>query len=324
MISKKSYYYVYVFVIVLITLFISWQLLQSRRTDLRNGIYLDERANIERLGEYLEGIMDVERVYKPRNSFGFPDEEWSKEKDNNTYRIMAIGDSMTEGPGIRNNETWPKHLENILNSEKVTDREYKVMNMGIGGRGTSSQFEDFEELSTIFDFDMVILQYYNNDPRYVSLHDMAKERTKKRIEQEDFTNIEEEIEMIIPEGKTKEDISDDLFKSVIYEIELDRKRDIVDLKEDWDEGIRESLKEFVRLTEKQDKEFLIVTWDSVEWQMEKMRDFVGEHDVPFYDFSDKAPLDLEKYRLPDNHLNSLGCEVVANNTYMKIKDIIEE
>lgn len=65
------------------------------------------------------------------NSVGIRDSHQPERKDD-SYRILAVGDSITFGFGVDENETFPAALEQLLN-EEFKDRTYEVINAGIPG-----------------------------------------------------------------------------------------------------------------------------------------------------------------------------------------------
>ena len=66
------------------------------------------------------------------NSLGFREREFSEDKDSNTVRIICIGDSYTEGDGVRYEESYPRYLERNLQT-KCVSINVEVMNAGVSG-----------------------------------------------------------------------------------------------------------------------------------------------------------------------------------------------
>lgn len=67
------------------------------------------------------------RLYTPEfktvyliNSFGIRDKEYSFVKPRQTYRILVLGDSFTEGYGLNIEHTFSKRLEFLLNAAPPT------------------------------------------------------------------------------------------------------------------------------------------------------------------------------------------------------------
>lgn len=63
------------------------------------------------------------------NSLGLRGAEQSINKSKDTFRILVLGDSMTYGFGVENNETYSAILENLLNTEGV-EKQVEVWNAG--------------------------------------------------------------------------------------------------------------------------------------------------------------------------------------------------
>ncbi|MFO7790602.1 MAG: hypothetical protein R6V32_08515 [Bacteroidales bacterium] len=65
---------------------------------------------------------------REKNSLGYRDKEWHWKDMKDKTRILALGDSFTEGDGTHNDSTWLKFFERKLN-----DTSYYFMNGGICG-----------------------------------------------------------------------------------------------------------------------------------------------------------------------------------------------
>jgi len=73
----------------------------------------------------------VDFVYSRRtNSLGLSDREWQKNKPDSIFRIVALGDSFTEGDGAPADSSWPKLLEQQLLQE---GKAVEVFNAGVCG-----------------------------------------------------------------------------------------------------------------------------------------------------------------------------------------------
>ena len=92
---------------------------------------------------------------QPFNSIGIAGDE-IKEKPDNTYRIFAVGGSTTYGYNERASETWPGYLQQIIN-EKITDKEIEVINAGIPGATSTSEYGFIKNKLPPFDPDLIIM-----------------------------------------------------------------------------------------------------------------------------------------------------------------------
>ena len=95
------------------------------------------------------------------NSLGFRDEEFTEQKPDGVFRILALGDSMTFGPGVNVEETYPKVLERLLN-EQEEDR-YQVINAGASGYSAYEELVTWRNRGDDLDPDLVIVGFCVND-----------------------------------------------------------------------------------------------------------------------------------------------------------------
>jgi lysophospholipase L1-like esterase len=96
------------------------------------------------------------------NSHGHRDREFPLKKDAATTRILMLGDSITFGWGVPNEETVSKYLEQFLNNSH-NSKTYELINTGIGNTNTEMQVSYFESSGKNFSPDLVILNYFIND-----------------------------------------------------------------------------------------------------------------------------------------------------------------
>src|SRR5262249_28162330 len=72
------------------------------------------------------------------------------------YRILALGDSFTEGVQVKEDELFSARLEK-------TDPELEVINAGVGGYGTIQEYLYLTNEGLRFRPDLVLLMFYDND-----------------------------------------------------------------------------------------------------------------------------------------------------------------
>jgi hypothetical protein len=101
----------------------------------------------------------------PYNSLGYQDFEYPLQKGRNVFRIIATGDSFTEGGYVSFEDSYPKKLEYYLNScgnsKGIT---YQVINMSRGGRSTPQEVRVIEHHADKLKPDLAIMGYCLNDP----------------------------------------------------------------------------------------------------------------------------------------------------------------
>ena len=94
------------------------------------------------------------------NRFGFREREFSQEAEAGVYRIAVIGDSLTYGQGIKDDERLTSLLEERLNANS---RQHEVLNFGWSGHETEHQLETLKDLVLPLDPDFLLLQWFPND-----------------------------------------------------------------------------------------------------------------------------------------------------------------
>ena len=102
------------------------------------------------------------------NSHGLRDREYSLAKPRDVYRIVMLGDSTTFGWGVPVEQTVAKILERQLNAATHDEhRRFEVLNAGVGNYGTVQEFNHYLTYDRAFSPDLVILEYFINDPEPV-------------------------------------------------------------------------------------------------------------------------------------------------------------
>lgn len=79
-----------------------------------------------------------------------------------TLRILAVGDSMTFGPYVPNEDTWPARLEVVLRN-RLGRSDIQVLNAGIAGYTIEDYVEYYRDKGRHLSPHLVILQFYPND-----------------------------------------------------------------------------------------------------------------------------------------------------------------
>jgi lysophospholipase L1-like esterase len=107
--------------------------------------------------------LKAEYLYSRKtNSLGLPDVEFKMAKDDNEFRIIALGDSFTEGVGTKYDSTWVKSLERIL-SEKYPDKLIITYNCGVSGSDVIFEYILLKEKLLIYRPDLVIVALNRSD-----------------------------------------------------------------------------------------------------------------------------------------------------------------
>ncbi len=102
------------------------------------------------------------------SSAGLRDEEVPLEKPPGTYRIAAIGDSLTHGSGGPRENSYPEQLEQLL-VERATGTRFEVLNFGVPGYNIGQVVERFRVRALPFHPDLILYGYALNDPQAFSI-----------------------------------------------------------------------------------------------------------------------------------------------------------
>lgn len=107
------------------------------------------------------------------NSQGFRDEEFNAEKD--VYKVMMLGDSMTLGAEVSQEEIFPSLLEEQLKAKFSSDN-IDVLNFGITGYGTVQELLCFEKYGPIYQPQALILMFYEGNDFSDNINAMSSGR----------------------------------------------------------------------------------------------------------------------------------------------------
>lgn len=87
----------------------------------------------------------------------------TQEPDDSRFRILAVGDSLTFGPFVPNEDTWPGWLESILNAQLFPSTSVQVLNAGVSGYTIEDEQAYLREKGLALEPDLVILALFPND-----------------------------------------------------------------------------------------------------------------------------------------------------------------
>ena len=112
------------------------------------------------------------------NSEGFRGPGFSKDKPDNTYRIIAVGGSTTFGDGVTNENTWPKILEKKLQNLSES-KNIEVINAGIGAITSFNESKLIKEKLIHYKPDLMIVYDGNNDMSCKMVEHITKDHVQR-------------------------------------------------------------------------------------------------------------------------------------------------
>lgn len=100
-------------------------------------------------------------MFVKMNSHGFRDKERTYGKKEGVFRILVLGDSMTEALQVPPKQSYPHILETSLNSEN--GQKFEVINLAVPGFNTAYEYLMFNYLGLKYQPDLVILPFFIGD-----------------------------------------------------------------------------------------------------------------------------------------------------------------
>jgi lysophospholipase L1-like esterase len=113
---------------------------------------------INRNDDIISKTGDEFDFYRECNSMGYSDKEWNWEDMKNKTRVLALGDSFTEGDGAQADSTWVKFLE-----RKINDTSFYFMNGGICGSDPVFELYKLQHIFLQFIPDIVVVCINHSD-----------------------------------------------------------------------------------------------------------------------------------------------------------------
>jgi len=91
------------------------------------------------------------------NSHGLRGPETPYEKPPATFRILNLGDSIVMGWGVREENTYGRQLESMLNEEKSGDLRFEVINAGVPGWNLENALAYLQAEGLKYEPDLILL-----------------------------------------------------------------------------------------------------------------------------------------------------------------------
>ena len=117
------------------------------------------------------------------SSAGLRDREYSLQKPDATFRIAAIGDSITYGMGSPRGNSWVEGLEHMLNDRPMSGSpRFEVLNFGVPGYQIGQVAERLRVHGLPHEPDLILYGYALNDPQEFSIEAAALEGLRDAIQ----------------------------------------------------------------------------------------------------------------------------------------------
>ena len=103
------------------------------------------------------------------NANGFRGPAYPQARDAGAFRVAVLGDSLTFGYGVQENESYTALLEAEL-GRLLAPRKVEVLNFGVGGYNPYNEVALFEGIAAGYAPDLVLIQFCINDLNDPRLH----------------------------------------------------------------------------------------------------------------------------------------------------------
>ena len=98
------------------------------------------------------------------NSLGLRGEDFPLAKPAGERRILVVGDSLTFGQGVRDEESWPAQLGGLLGADSTSGLRWRAINAGVNGWSAWHYQRYVETQALQLDPDLVVVGlYFGND-----------------------------------------------------------------------------------------------------------------------------------------------------------------
>jgi lysophospholipase L1-like esterase len=256
------------------------------------------------------------------NSLGLSEREIHTEKGTK-FRVLAIGDSFTEGVGVDYNDVWVKQMETRWKSHNV-----QSINAGIGGSDPVFEFALYRDKMTAYKPDLVVLTINSTD-----LADIAGRGGFDRFHADGTAGKE-------PPSWEWVYASNHLFRMIMhaafnYNPKLIRNAKSPENQHKSVKIIEEAITKFRKLTKKEGSELLVVLQPSLrEFENGKHTPFFGQAELAQFleteaihyvdasvEFKKKGKSVAVYYYPLDAHFNKKGYALFGETICKKIEEL---
>jgi lysophospholipase L1-like esterase len=230
------------------------------------------------------------------SSAGLRDSEYSRVKPPGTFRIAGLGDSVMFGWGVGQDDPYLEVLERRLNDLPGDPRSFEVLNFAVPGYNTAMEVSVFEHKALVYDPDLVVIQFVNNDTGVPIF--MQKPKSKfslKRLYVVDF------ISSYLSKLENAE--GQRLFTHRLRNVEGEAEKDEILSQYSYMlgvKGFRRAMARLAELTEERGIPVIVITGTLSKKQKNMVREAATEHGfhvLPIGPYSDAW---VKDHGIPDN------------------------
>jgi lysophospholipase L1-like esterase len=113
---------------------------------------------------YHDGVLYSRGHIIRENSNHFRDKEFNPTKQPDSFRVMILGDSLTYGEGVEENNRFTNQLEDMLHAQ-FPGIIIDILNFGVRGAPTTFERDLLQSWKNIIHPDLIIVGFCVNDPQ---------------------------------------------------------------------------------------------------------------------------------------------------------------
>ena len=95
------------------------------------------------------------------NALGFRERRLPSPKPPGVLRVVALGDSFTQGYGVEEDDAWPRRLESVLDARH--GGRHEVVNLGVPGANPRDYLSHLRDPGLAYEPDVVLVTVMAND-----------------------------------------------------------------------------------------------------------------------------------------------------------------
>lgn len=255
------------------------------------------------------------------NSLGFRDREHEIKKPQGLFRIIVLGDSVTNGFKVEFDNRFTNRLEALLN---LQDRKYEVINFGTNQYSTVQEVSIFEAIGREMKPDLVIVAYVLNDPTPDgSSNDFfRRDRSKSLL----FHWIKTNLSRLFPDPEKFTPLQKCSFFDYYSQMHCDATKwgnvteSLIRLSGlSRADNFRVLLTVFPLLENERDATFDKYPWRDIHGRVTNLAEILGFQSLDMLPaFASFRPIDIKVSGTDQLHPNALGNEIASNALFEKL------
>ena len=233
--------------------------------------------------------------------------DYEVEKPADTFRIITLGESFTFGQFVNTEDNWPEQLEDLLNSKPANDQlKFEVINLGVGGFDIPYVIKRYQDIGAKYNPDLII--WFESGSGFIRFVEKEQVYEQNCLEEYEKNNISvNEREMFHPCVLKTDQYFIDYFSNNYDQLNTE---------------LIDKLNEFLSTLNPEKIMFFSYTKETIsspELLGPSIEKIHNKHErVKYLPIIEEVS--KEQTRLPDDHPNKMGHQLIAQTIYQYLKD----